>query len=610
MSQNEGSTSAQTQDFGRIWSTIRNILSLARPYRLSFAVGFLLFLISTGLTLVLPLGIKLLLDTALAQQDARMLHLLTLGLLTLFVVRFGVAYVGSYLLLIVGEKVSIDLRTRLFDHLQTLDIAFFRRRRVGDLVSRLTNDAGSIRAAVNQSLVTSVLTVFQVLVAMAIMLVLNWRLAVIVALAAPAATLLSRHYGPKLQAVSHQAMERIGRAVGFLQEVLNGIPVVQAFDRRKHEGRRFRDLLAAVLETAKKSARVNALFRSLVNLTTTASNIALFWFGGLEVLAGRLSVGDLVAFLFYSQSVATGISQIAQHYGDLSGLVGASHRVFELLAVRPAVDSRPDAVTLPSPAGRLELCDVTFSYDAERPVLVHVDLAFEPGETTGIVGLSGAGKTTLLQLLCRFYDPTGGEIRFDGHDLRGLKLGWLRRQVALVDQETFLFAGSVRDNILYGRLEAGEEEVEAAARAAHAEEFIRQLPQGLDTEIGERGVRLSGGQRQRLTLARALLKDAPVLILDEATSSVDTLSERLIQDALEQDRERRTTIIVAHRLATVRNADRIVVLDGGRVVDVGSHDELLKRCERYLHLIQAQVEAPAEDAAEREAVVLPVHASS
>lgn len=610
MTQSEADGTTQDRDFGSILSTIRQILGLARPYRLSFATGFLLFLISTGLSLVLPLGIKLLLDNALAQQDARMLHLLTVGLLSLFILRFGVAYLGSYLLLIVGEKVSIDLRSRLFDHLQTLDVAFFRSRPVGDLVSRLTNDAGSIRTAVNQSLVTSVLTLFQVVVAMVIMVVLNWRLAVIVGLAAPTATLLSRHYGPKLQAVSHEAMERIGRAVGFLQEVLNGMPVVQAFDRKEHEGRRFRRHLADLLDTAKRSARVNALFRSLVNLATTSSNIALFWFGGLEVLAGRLTVGDLVAFLFYSQSVASGISQLAQHYGDLSGLVGASHRVFQLLAVKPAIASRPDAVTLPSPQGRLALDGVTFSYGADRPVLSGVDLVFRPGETAGVVGLSGAGKTTLLQLLCRFYDPTGGGITFDGRDLRDLELGWLRRQVGLVSQDTFLFAGTVRDNILYGRLEASEEEVEAAARAAHAEEFILELPDGYETEIGERGIRLSGGQRQRLTLARALLKDAPVLILDEATSSVDTLSERLIQDALEQDRERRTTVIVAHRLATVRNADRIVVLDAGRVVDVGSHDELMVRCERYVLLIQAQVEAPPEGGAKRQAVVLPLRASS
>jgi subfamily B ATP-binding cassette protein MsbA len=577
----------------RVFSAVARILGLAKPYRRLLASGFVLFLLATVVSLSLPLGVRALLDTALARKDAELLNMLALGLVGLFLVRFALSYSGSFCLLIAGERVAIDLRTRLFDHLQKLDVQFFRDSSIGDLTSRLTADAASVRTAVNESLVSSILTLFQTAVAMAIMLVLNPRLALIVALAAPVATVISNIFGPKLQRMSRESMDKIGRAVAFAQEVLAGILVVKAFDRTRFETRRYGDLLASVFETAKNSAKINSFFRALVNLVTSGANIALFWFGGLEVLAGRLTVGDLVAFLFYSQTVSQGIAQSAQQYGDLSSLVGSSQRVFEILGLQPTVSSRPDALTLQVPAGALEFDRVDFTYGPDRPVLDRVSFTLKPGETVGIVGLSGAGKTTLLQLVCRFYDPNAGCIRFDGCDLRDLELSWLRRQVALVSQETFLFAGTVRENIRYGRLDATDTEIEQAARAANAEEFILRLPQGYDTEIGERGVKLSGGQRQRLALARALLKNAPILVLDEATSAVDTFSERLIQEALDRHRGGRTTLIVAHRLATVRNADRILVLDNGRIVESGTHHDMIASGGRYFRLVQNQVEPMA-----------------
>ncbi len=575
---------------GRVLPVIGRILRLARPYRWLLVAGFVLYLIGTIVSLTLPLGVRALLDTALSRKDAHLLNTLTLVLVSLFLVRFVVAYAGTFCLLIASERVAIDLRTGLFEHLQNLDVKFFRDSWIGDLTSRLTGDCAAIRSAVSESLVSAVLTIFQLVTAMAIMFAFNWRLALIVALAAPAATLVSKVFGPRLQRVARESMDKIGRSLAFAQEILSGILVVKAFDRTPFETQRYRSLLASVFETAKTSAKLHSFFRALVNFLTSGANIALFWFGGLEVLAGRLSVGELVAFLFYSQTVSLGISQVAQQYGDLSVLVGASQRVFEILDLKPAICSRPDARVPEVSVGRLEFDRVVFDYSPDRPVLNRVSFHLEPGETVGVVGLSGAGKTTLLQLVCRFYDPGGGRILLDGDDLRDLDLGWLRRHVALVSQDTFLFAGTILDNIRYGHLDATDQEIEAAAQAANAEEFILRFPQGYHTEIGERGVKLSGGQRQRIALARALLKKAPILVLDEATSAVDAFSEHLIQEALDRNRAGRTTLIVAHRLATVRSADRILVLENGCIVESGTHREMIASRGRYFWLVQNQVE--------------------
>jgi subfamily B ATP-binding cassette protein MsbA len=587
------SSSAEQLPTSRVFSVVGRILQFARPYRWTMAAGFALFLVSTLVSMSLPLGIKALLNTALVRKDATLLHTLTLALVGLFLLRFILSYMGTFCLLIASERVAIDLRTRLFEHLQNLDVQFFRDSSLGDLTSRLTTDAASIRAAVNEGLVGAILTLVQIVAALAIMLILNWRLALIVALAAPAATVISWLYGPKLQRIAREAMDKVGRSVAFAQEVLSGIVVVKAFDRTRFETQRYGSLLASVFETAKTSAKLNSFFRALVNFTTSGANIALFWFGGLEVLAGRLTVGDLVAFLFYSQSIAQGIGQMAHQYGDLSSLAGASQRIFEILDTKPAICSRSGARTPSAPAGHLQFDQVSFAYGPDRPVLDQISLTLKPGETIGIVGLSGAGKTTLLQLVCRFYDPTAGCIRFDGNDLRDLELGWLRQQVALVAQDTFLFAGSIRENIRYGRLDASDAEIEQAARAANADEFILRLPQTYNTQIGERGIKLSGGQRQRIALARALLKNAPILVLDEATSAVDTLSERLIQDSLDRHRTGRATLIVAHRLATVRSADRILVLENGHIVESGTHHEMIACGGRYFRLVQNQVELVA-----------------
>ena len=572
----------------RLWRQLRRILAYARPQRLPILIGLLVFMAANGLSLVLPLGIRTLLDTALQRSEPSLLHMLALGLLGLFLVRFALGYVGAYLLMLAGERMVLDLRKHLYRHLHSLDLRFFHDQRIGDLSSRLSSDTAAIRNAVTETLAAALLQLVQLVGALAIMLAINWRLSLLVLLAAPAATFISQTFAPRLRKIAHAVQEQLGRTLAVAQEALAGYQVVKAFARGPYETGRYGQALEKLFVTARTSARINSFFRSLIALVAAISTIALFWFGGLEVIQGRLSAGDLVAFLFYSQMITQSLTLLAQQYTEIHLILGVSRRVFEILDLEPAIRDAPDARALPTTRGHLAFEGVSFGYTPGHPVLHDIALTVEPGETVAIVGASGAGKTTLLHLVNRFFEPTAGRILLDGCDLRELKVDWLREQVAFVPQDTFLFGLTVRENIRYGRLDADDREIEEAAVTANAAEFILQLPAGYETEIGERGVKLSGGQRQRLAIARALLKDAPILVLDEATSAVDSVSERLIQEAVERMRRGRTTLIVAHRLGTVVRADRILVVVDGRIVQIGTHEEMIAREGPYQELVRSQ----------------------
>lgn len=573
----------------QVFQQLKRILHFARPYAVGLSGGFLLFFLATAVGLVLPLGIKALLDTAIGQRNADLLNQLAIGLLALFIFRFVLSFFGSYIMMLIGEKIVIGLRSRLYNHLLHLDVKFFHNQRVGDLTSRIISDAGSIRSLVTENLVTTVLTLLQFFGALVIMLTIDWKLTLVVLLAAPAATAASQAFGPYLQNASRKVQEKAGRTVAVLQEVFNAVPMVKVYDREGYEKGRFDSSLDDVYVATRTAVRAQSLFSAVIGLVTAVSTIAIFWAGGHSVLSGTLTAGDLVAFLFYAQSISQGLSQLAQIYGSLYSIVGSSERVFELLDLDAEVQNKPGALQPGLVRGELEFEDVCFAYQADHPVLDGVSFQAEPGKTIAIVGLSGAGKSSILKLLPRLYDPQRGAIRLDGHDLRDLDLSWLRQQVAFVSQDVMLFSSTVLENIRYGRLDASEEEIRAAAIAANAHEFIRDLPQGYETEIGERGVKLSGGQRQRLSLARALLKDAPILILDEATSSIDSLSEKLILEALKDARQSRTTLVVAHRLATVRDSDEILFIENGRIIQKGLHDELLSLRGPYATLVASQL---------------------
>ena len=567
---------------------LRRLLALARPYRARLALALLLALGASAVWLAVPLGLRSLLDAVFQQGNAARLNQIALALVGLFLVQTALGFGGGYLLEWTGERVVTDLRQRLYGHLIGLDLTFFSRQRTGDLTSRLTSDVGSVRGAVTSALVELVTQTVGLVGSVALMLSLNPRLSLAVFAVVPLAALLARFAGMRVRALSRGVQDALAAANAVAEEVLVGVRVVKAFGREPHEAARYTAETERVFGIAQRAALVTNAFWTVIGLIFLVALVGIFWFGGREVLAGRLTAGALVAFIFYAFNIARSVGGLSRLYTTFSAAAGASDRLFELLDARADVQDAPGAPDLPAPArGAVAFEDVSFAYEG-RTVLHGVSFAARPGETVALVGPSGAGKTTLLALLPRFYDATEGRVVVDGHDVRDVTQHSLRAALGSVAQDVQLFATTVRENIRYGRLDATDAEVEEAARLANADAFIRLLPGGYDAEVGERGVRLSGGERQRVAIARALLRDAPILLLDEATSALDAASERLVQDALDRLMQGRTTFVVAHRLATVVRADRIVVLDAGRVVDTGTHAELVARGGLYATLAALQ----------------------
>jgi len=582
----------------RLWTALRRIFRFAYPYRYRLAAALLLTIVGSAVGLVVPLGLRELVDAVFEEANRDLLDWLTLALIVLFLARAAASFGGRYLLGWTGERVVADLRKRIYRHLHRQSLRFFSNNRTGDLTSRLTNDVSSVRGAVTNALSDLLNQSLSLIGSVVLMVVLNWRLSLIIFLVVPAVSVFAVYFGRKIRTLARNIQDRLADATAVAEEALAAVRVVKAFARSGYEVGRYNQAIEELFEESRYQVFVSALFSAVVGLLFFGALVAIFWYGGIEVLAGRLTTGDLVAFVFYAFNIARSVGGLSRLYGTFNGAAGATERLFELLETEPDIQDAADAEPLPRLEGRVRFEDVTFAYDEGHPVLRDLTVEVEPGETVALVGPSGAGKSTFVSLLPRFYDPQAGRITVDGHDLRRVTLQSLREQIAAVSQEVHLFNTSIRANIRYGRLDASDEAVVEAARAANAHDFIVDLPDGYEAEVGERGVKLSGGQRQRVAIARALLRDARLLLLDEATSSLDSASESLVQDALERLMDGRTTFIIAHRLSTVQTADRILVLDEGRIVQTGTHDALVQRDGLYRDLASYQFRVPETDALE------------
>lgn len=567
---------------------VRRLFGYLQPYRGYMLVAVLALLGGAALGLVFPWIMQNLVDAVLTRGEVAELNRITLILVVTFLIRSVFYYLQGWTLAYVGERIVVDLRRETYAHLHHLSVRFFTDRRVGELVSRLSSDVTLVRAALTNNVATVLSQSLTFAGSLALMLLLNWRLTLFILLLAPLIAVSGAVFGARLRRLSTQVQDQLADGTALAEEALSGTRVVKAFTREPYEVQRYGDQMERAFRATMRLTIVRSAFGPLISFFGFAALAGILWFGGREVLAGRLSGGALIAFLVYGVNIAASLGAFTSLYTQIQEALGASRRIFELLDETPEVRDAPDAHPLPAVEGRLTFDSVSFSYPGTDRVLRDIELEIRPGEVLALVGPSGAGKSTLFNLIPRFYDPTEGQVCVDGHDLRAVTLASLRAQIGLVPQETQLFSGTVRENLRYGKLDATDEELEAAARAANAEEFIVRLPQKYATLVGEKGVKLSGGQRQRIAIARALLKDPRILLLDEATSSLDSESEGLVQEALERLMRGRTTVIIAHRLSTVHNADRIAVLDQGRLAELGTHAQLLAAEGLYARLYRMQ----------------------
>ncbi|MCI0491187.1 MAG: ATP-binding cassette domain-containing protein [Blastocatellia bacterium] len=597
-------TSAEEKPRGSPRDLLR-LISYARPYKSRLAVALVSLLVAGGLGLLFPQLVRLIIDAAFIERDAARLNTVAFMLIGVFACQAGFSFLRTYLLSYTGERIVADVRTELYTHLTNLPISFFDSRRVGELTSRLASDVSVIQSATTGSITELLRQSLMLFGGITIIAVTSTRLTLVMLSIVPIIILAARFYGSYVRRLSTRVQDQLAEASSVLEETLSAIRIVQSFAREDYERRRYSQKIREALQLAVRRAVASGGFIAFIIMVVYSAIVVVLWFGSRMVIRGQMTAGELIAFVLYTFVVSGAIGGMSELYGQFQHAIGASRRVFELLDTRPDIKDPENPLPFENVRGRVQLQDVRFTYPDERgiEVLKGVTIEAMPGEIIALVGPSGAGKSTLVALIPRFYDVTQGAILIDGRDVREVRLRDLREAIGMVPQETTLFGGTVRENIAYGKLDATDAEIESAARAAHAHEFVMDFPDGYDTVVGEKGVKLSGGQRQRIAIARALLKDPAILILDEATSSLDSESERLVQEALETLMRGRTTFVIAHRLSTVRRADRIVVLDEGRIVEQGTHEELLRGRGLYkqLHDIQFRDRpSPVEVASEAE----------
>ena len=591
----DGARRGQSRDFGQLRRLGRYLL----PHGWRMVATLVSLAIAAASVLVLGVGIRYLID-GFSEGDPNALdHALKAALIVIATLAVA-TFFRSYLVTWLGERVVADLRRDVYDHVVRLSPGFFEVTRTGEILSRLTADTSVIQAVISSSLSQALRNVLLTIGGLALLLVTNLKLTLTVLIVVPLVILPIVVIGRRVRKLSRLAQDRVGAVGAQAEESLNAVRTVQAFAQETREASHFAGLAEGSFTAATDYARARAGLGASVIALVFGAIVVVLWIGGHDVLAGRISGGELASFVFYAIVTASAVGGLAEIIGDLQRAAGATGRLFELLDTESVIRAPAEPKTLPEPPrGTIRFERVTFSYPSrpEHPVLRDIDLDVRRGETVALVGPSGAGKTSIFQLMMRFYDPSAGRILFDGVDLRELEPAGFRARLGLVPQEPVIFSANAWENLRYGRPDATDAEVHEAARAAHALEFLDRLPDGLDTFLGEKGIRLSGGQRQRIAIARAILKDPVVLLLDEATSSLDAESERLVQDALEGLMRDRTSLVIAHRLATVLEADRIVVMDEGRIMDAGTHQQLVEKNDLYARLAELQFDVDGRLAA-------------
>ena len=551
-----------------------NILKYAKPYIKSLIFAFLCLVLTSLINLVLPLIVRNMINAVIVLKNNEMLDSLAWDLIIIIGLQAAFAVTHNYIFGFVGHRMTTDFRIEFFSHIQSLSLRFFQERRVGEILSRMSNDISVIQNALVTIPVALLRQSITLLGAMAIILYLNWKLTGLILLILPPLMIFARVFGRRLKTISEKLQDQVAQAVVVLEEVMSSIKIVKSFTREPYERNRFQEKIETAFERAVDKLKISSFFGPFILGLTFLVSTLLIWYGGYQVMQGATTPGELAAFFLYALIIAGPIGTFVRLYTQIQEARGAIQRVYEILDTEPIVQNPENPVSLENITGSIQFENVSFGYQ-DTGVIHDVSFDVLPGQTVALVGPSGAGKSTIIKLLLRFFDPNSGTIRLDGHDIRTLDRKSFLSQIGLVPQETLLFGGTVRENILYGKLDATEAELEEAAQKANAHEFITNMEKGYDTIVGEKGTKLSGGERQRIAIARAILKDPKILVLDEATSSLDNRSESLIQEGLETLMAHRTTFIVAHRLSTIHKADQIIVLDKGCIVETGQHENLM-----------------------------------
>lgn len=566
----------------------KRLLLFIKPYVPRLGMAVVCIIMAAAANLYVPWIIKDLIDKVLAQKDMMTLNLLGIGIIVVFFFR-GIFYYGqTYLVSYVAERVIIDIREVLYKKFQEFQLAYYEKQQTGTIMSYITNDVAALQAALVNSLIDMVTELSIFIGSVCMMFYLDWKLALVTIIVVPLIGKAMKIFGRKLKDNGAIVQERTADITSLLQETISAVRVIKSFVREDYEIERFQKQNYLNFKANMKGVQLMSLLTPTVEFLAAVIVTLILWFGGYQVVHGSLTAGSLVAFLTYAVNLSNPVKRISRVFGSIQAAMAAADRVFSVLDTKEKIKDKENAIVLPEIEGKVEFKHVGFSYNPGRAVITDLSLKAAPGQVIAIVGPSGAGKTTIVNLIPRFYDVTEGAVCIDDMDVRDVKISSLREQIGIVPQETMLFSDTIMHNIRYGRLDATDEEVITAAKAANAHNFILELRNGYETQIGERGVTLSGGQRQRIAIARAILKNPRILILDEATSALDTESEELVQEALDKLMVGRTSFVIAHRLSTILQADNIIVMENGKMVESGTHRELLGKNGLYSHLYNIQ----------------------